>query len=492
MIGALYNGLSGLDSFQKALNTQSNNIANVNTVGYKQDQISFGDMMYQLGQGKGTSISTIEKNYSQGDLKVTDDPYDVGIEGDGFFLVSSLLGDSTQYTRSGNFRVGEDGSLETTDLRNVLGSAMIPLSDDNVIATDSNFTKFSPTFDRYIASQPIYTDTSITTVNAKSTDLKVTAKTDDISKSGQGYKTSGIKLSDVDKLSASYREVLNNVSENPTSASVASTQQVQQYTFDMNQLNDERDTLEIFIDNGYIRQQYEKDAQTTLNKFSDKISAIPGLTSSVDTNGKLTITNLIPGDNVNINSASLNDIAINDEIAQIGVMGQGQGAIDSARDAVKLAVENAGGKYLEISNSVERYNTDPVSNPEPTEIQLKLDNLGLAISPDAQFKIDRDGIIMMRQDDSKFVVGQLAIVNFTDKLSLNPAGANVFDKTELSGEPHMATGSVVLHQNTLELSNADLATGLTELMIYQRAYEANAKSITTSDEFLNIAIQLKK
>jgi len=56
----------------------------------------------------------------------------------------------------------------------------------------------------------------------------------------------------------------------------------------------------------------------------------------------------------------------------------------------------------------------------------------------------------------------------------------------------MATGSVVLHQNTLELSNADLATGLTELMIYQRAYEANAKSITTSDEFLNIAIQLKK
>lgn len=492
MIGALYNGLSGLDSFQKALNTQSNNIANVNTVGYKQDEVSFGDMMYQLGQGKGTSITSIEKNYSQGNLKVTDDPYDVGLEGDGFFLVSSLLGQSTQYTRSGNFRVGEDGSLETTDRRNVLGSAMIPLGDSDVIATDTNFTKFSPMFDRYIASQSLYSDTEIKTINAKATDLNATVQTDDISMSGKGYKTSGIKMSDVDKLSSAYRKVLNNVNENPTTNSVASIQQVQQYTFDMNELNDESDTLKIFVDNNYIRQQYEKDAQTTLNKFSDKISAIPGLTSSVDVTGKLTITNLIPGENININSASLNEVAIIDEIAQKGVMGEGQGAIDSARDAVKTAVENAGGKYLEITNKVVRYNTDPVSNPEATEMQLKLDKLGLAISPDAQFEVDRDGIIMMSQDDSKFVVGQLAVVNFTDKLSLNPSGANVFDKTKLSGDPYMATGSVVMHQNTLELSNANLAQGLTDLMIYQRAYEANAKSITTSDEFLNIAIQLKK
>jgi len=492
MIGALYNGLSGLDSFQKALNTQSNNIANVNTVGYKQDTVSFGDMMYQLGQGKGTSITTVEKNHSQGDLKVTDDPYDVGIEGEGFFLVSSLLGDKTQYTRSGNFRVGEDGSLETTDYRNVLGSAMVPLSDNDVIATDTNFTKFSPMFDKYLASQAVYSDTEIKTINAKTTDLSTTVQTDDISKSGQGYKTSGIKLSDVDKLSASYREVLKKYNENPDAPSVASIQQVQQYTFNPNELNDESDTLKIFIDNNYIQQQYEKDAQTTLNKFSDKISAIPGLTSSVDENGTLTITNLIPGENKNINTASLNDTAIVDEIAQKGVMGTGQGAVDSTRDALKLAVENAGGKYLEISNSVVRYNTEPVSNPEATEMQLKLDKLGLAVSPDAEFEVDNDGIIMMSQDDSKFVVGQLAVVNFNDKLSLDPAGANVFEKTELSGEPYMATGSVVLHQNTLELSNADLATGLTELMIYQRAYEANAKSITTSDEFLNIAIQLKK
>jgi flagellar hook protein FlgE len=55
MISALYNGISGLDSFQKALNVESHNIANVNTVGYKSDRINFADMMYQDRMGKGAA-----------------------------------------------------------------------------------------------------------------------------------------------------------------------------------------------------------------------------------------------------------------------------------------------------------------------------------------------------------------------------------------------------------------------------------------------------
>lgn len=56
MISGLWNGYSGLTAFEKALNVESNNSTNVNTVGHKADTISFEDMMYQNGYGKGTGI----------------------------------------------------------------------------------------------------------------------------------------------------------------------------------------------------------------------------------------------------------------------------------------------------------------------------------------------------------------------------------------------------------------------------------------------------
>jgi len=64
MISALYNGISGLDSFQKALNVESNNIANVNTIGFKSDRINFADMMYQDRLGKGAATQSVQKDFS--------------------------------------------------------------------------------------------------------------------------------------------------------------------------------------------------------------------------------------------------------------------------------------------------------------------------------------------------------------------------------------------------------------------------------------------
>ena len=70
MISAMYNGISGLDSFQKALNVESNNIANVNTVGYKSDRINFTDLMYQDRIGKGSATQTVQKDFTNGKLTV--------------------------------------------------------------------------------------------------------------------------------------------------------------------------------------------------------------------------------------------------------------------------------------------------------------------------------------------------------------------------------------------------------------------------------------
>ncbi|MEA3554569.1 MAG: flagellar hook-basal body complex protein, partial [Campylobacterota bacterium] len=110
MVGALWTGISGLSGAQRALDNESNNIANVNTLGYKASRISFSDQMYQDNIGKGVSTFDVEKLYTQGNLKVTGVGYDMALSGDGFFQVSD--GNELYYSRAGNFRMGEDGNLQ--------------------------------------------------------------------------------------------------------------------------------------------------------------------------------------------------------------------------------------------------------------------------------------------------------------------------------------------------------------------------------------------
>lgn len=86
MISALWTGIAGLSSQQTALDNESNNIANVNTVGYKASRVSFADLMYQDSIGKGSSVTNAEKQYTQGSLNLTGSSYDLALDGDGFLL----------------------------------------------------------------------------------------------------------------------------------------------------------------------------------------------------------------------------------------------------------------------------------------------------------------------------------------------------------------------------------------------------------------------
>ena len=75
MISALWNGISGLSTFEKAINVESNNATNVNTVGYKEDVVTFEDMMYQNRYGKGVNVENVTKAMpQQGGIKLTSNP----------------------------------------------------------------------------------------------------------------------------------------------------------------------------------------------------------------------------------------------------------------------------------------------------------------------------------------------------------------------------------------------------------------------------------
>ncbi len=129
MLDSLYIGASGMHAQQLNIDVVANNLANVNTSGYKRNRIDFEDLLYRnvtkanglVGStdnvhrlGVGTAVTSTEKVFTLGDIKKTDGALDFAIRGQGFFAVT--LPDGSQgYTRSGALSVNADGVLVTID-----------------------------------------------------------------------------------------------------------------------------------------------------------------------------------------------------------------------------------------------------------------------------------------------------------------------------------------------------------------------------------------
>ena len=131
MMRALYTAASGMAAQQFNLDTISNNLANVNTTGFRANLAHFQDESYQtlqapgspvgtailpVGQqvGLGVKISSSEKQFTQGSFTQTSNPIDVAIQGDGFFQVTQQDG-TIAYTRDGSFKKDANGALTTAD-----------------------------------------------------------------------------------------------------------------------------------------------------------------------------------------------------------------------------------------------------------------------------------------------------------------------------------------------------------------------------------------
>ena len=150
--------------------------------------------------------------------------------------------------------------------------------------------------------------------------------------------------------------------------------------------------------------------------------------------------------------------------------------------------KGAGAEFIEIINKVDQ-------TASKGSLQLRLDTLGISDSAFGEFSVDSTGLITMKQDGAEFAIGQAAVAVFNNNRGLNPVGNNLLAKTNESGEPTYNLNNnktAEIKSKTLELSTADLSESLVNLMVFQRAFEANAKSITTADELLTTLIGLKR
>ncbi|WP_419782849.1 flagellar hook-basal body complex protein [Malaciobacter marinus] len=303
MIGALWTGISGLSSQQTALDNESNNIANVNTIGYKSSRISFADQMYQDRIGKGSKILDAEKLYVQGNLKLTGVNYDMALSGDGFFTVKNKTQGGTSesfYTRAGNFRMGDNGTLQDAAGNEVQGWAMRPLdTETDVISTNPNATLFTDDYSELLGSRIIRHDTYVETITAKATDYVTTTRADASDAfSGTGLKNKAAKLNDIEVLKKEYTRRLQDLKNTPDGPSATSISQKSQIRFEGDILRGEGHQISITIDGTKIAQKF-----ISTNATDDFITSLVDFAggdtgnSVVAGSGTTTITNTITAAN---------------------------------------------------------------------------------------------------------------------------------------------------------------------------------------------------
>ena len=146
---ALYTAASGMNAQQANIDNVANNLANVNTVGFKKSRIDFEDLVYQqikapgaatsqeaqsaigLESGLGTRAVATVRNFGAGNLRSTSSPLDLAIEGNGFFQIA-LPGGETGYTRAGSLHVNGEGAVVTADGYAVQPELTIPANATSV------------------------------------------------------------------------------------------------------------------------------------------------------------------------------------------------------------------------------------------------------------------------------------------------------------------------------------------------------------------------
>ncbi|WLR46943.1 flagellar basal body rod protein FlgG [Halobacillus litoralis] len=167
MLRSMYSGISGMKGFQTKLDTIGNNIANVNTYGYKKGRVTFQDMMSQTMSaaqgpiagdggnvrgglnpsqvGLGSQVGSIDTIHTQGNRQTTNRPLDLSLEGDGMFVLAEAgdgfidptvktvdLGSVNQsYTRAGNFYLDSDGAIVSSEGKYLIGQPYESITNDN-------------------------------------------------------------------------------------------------------------------------------------------------------------------------------------------------------------------------------------------------------------------------------------------------------------------------------------------------------------------------
>jgi len=600
MLRSLFAGVTGLQSHQIAMDVESNNIANVNTIGYKYSRANFSDLLAQTNQiatapqgelggknavqiGLGASVTSVTRIHSQGSIQNTDKNTDVAIQGDGFFIVSSDGGNTYKYSRSGDFKFDASGNFvdnngfivqgwvrdedtglvdSTAPIANIQipPGLTTPANASTQVVVKANLSS-SGTVEQY---SPTYVLDS-TAGLAASIITGETGKTEDM---GVMFNASGeaFQLAPASAVPAGGQGIT-------VSFDGGTTTQEFRYT---------SGTPAPGITGGVYYFQSTENLRAGLQTLAVAESA--GATVTVNEQGKFIISNP-SGSPLDITVAGITDTLTVDNTrftqnfaTMAGALPVGSSvkqsqAINAATHSASIDIYDSLGSKHTVKMDFRKQTVNTLNGvtewgytitvPQPASIggvapnqnileggiiqfgsngQLAGYNLpSIDFSPNngaapnqavnldfgsigafdgitsfdndsATSGISQDGfpggdLVGIRIDQSGTLVGsfsngrsfglaQIGMAKFSNNEGLVSDGGNVYLQSANSGDPIIGTAATAgrgfMQSSALEASNVDLSKSLTNLIIIQRGYQANGKTITTSDTLLETLIGLKR
>lgn len=463
MMRSLYSGVSGLQNHQTRMDVIGNNVSNVNTTGFKRGRVNFQDMISQQLSGAakpteeiggvnpkevglGMTVASIDTVFTQGNLQSTGIATDVAIQGNGFFLEKN--GEKSYYTRAGAFSLDSEGTLvNPANGFRVQGWMARQIDGETVLQTAAS------TEDLIIpvgSKDPAKETTNVNfacNLNKNTPEIPEGANAADIAK---GTWNTEFKVYDsfgnTHLLSVNFTRVVGNPNQWQATVNIdADNADFTQTRVGLNTTDGMANTFLINFDNTGTLQSVTDSAGNETNPEGEII---------------LQASYTVPGANPNEDGTPYRQ-----------TMNINLGTIGSQKNTVTQSAAQSSTKAFYQDGYTMGY----------------LDN----------FKIDSSGVITgVYSNGTNRVIGQLALATFTNQNGLEKAGDNTYVESNNSGLANIGTSGVAgkgsLLAGALEMSNVDLSEQFTDMIVTQRGFQSNAKTIQTADTLLETVLSLKR
>lgn len=488
MISALYTGASAVKTYSDAMTVTGSNIANVNTVGFKYNRANFQDLLATSTKegtniGQGVQIGNIQNIQTQGSIETTESETDVSIDGNGFFTVKDKF-NNNYYTRAGQFTYNKLGFLTTQDGKFVQTRDVDPLTGQSIggLKRINVLDQIDP---------PEATGNGV----REGTGITVKANMD--------------SNADVPPLEVDYNNVTSDMYNFSTSVTVYDSKGKQHPVTVVFRKVPDKPAETDPTTGAEIEPAVKNNWQwMVLVPGEDLEGGFPGLKSAVG-GGFLEFDNsgrLLKGYGGSIEQPQVPPGAPPGTEPGPPVMRRVAKA-DDVPHQITVGFKNSGTQQTIGLNFGEGSNPD-----DPTDARTGLEGVtqfssgfkivqatadGKTSGQIENVHIRPDGTIEGAFSSGNIrALGRLALSNFkaNDKLEIH--GENYYKETTGSGTPITDdpgnSGMGEVRSKTLEHSNVDLAKEFVHMIELQRSFQANAKTVTTSDEISSDLVQMKR
>ena len=458
---SMYSGVSGLRVHQTKMDVISNNIANINTVGFKRATASFKDSFNQTLSsassanqdrgginpqqiGMGANVGTIVNVMGQGAAQRTDYGSDLMIDGDGFFIVKDASGFS--FTRAGVFEVDAKGNLVDPNGLNVCGWKAV---DDPDNPGKQKIIKDT------VTPINIYEGNNLYAPAQQTTSIEFTGNFNQTTNPTQ-KNTISFYDSQGNKYTINVQFVKSQNAANEWDVSIPTI---------VNPASPTNGMVEVTVNGS--EKMYLPAANLTLNPNNATIK--------FKADGTLEFAGAAGSTSINIQ---------NIDLTQLKKVNNGQ-----------LVNANLGGELTSKTLNVDFAKVTQFNSKANVTSEAKDGNTAGSMTG---YSIDANGIIRGTYSNGQTkLLAQIPLANFKNPAGLEKAGSNLYKETGNSSEfdgigvEASALGSK-LQGGALEMSNVDLSYEFSEMITTQRGFQANSRIITTSDEMIQELVSMKR